>query len=249
MSINNNILRLIDSALSSKDYDLKTPYLYNGNNVPRVTSIISDMIHEEYIANWANYLGFKRKRYKDELNFAADKGSYVHSMIENKMINDQDPDFSRIPRDMARQVATCYNSFLLWYDEANIKDAIILGQEMELSCPYFGGTLDLLIQVDGKVYIIDFKSSNHLSFRYFLQMAAYRYILENYRNIKIDGVCAVRLFKDEIMYEELALDFQIPEQLEFANHYEEAFLSLVYSYYMRIRAEEEFKLMTNNKLT
>ena len=37
-------------------------YTYNGKNVPRVTEVISKMINEEKIINWANCLGFKNKR-------------------------------------------------------------------------------------------------------------------------------------------------------------------------------------------
>lgn len=35
----------------------ESPYMYGSNYVPRVTSILSDMLHEEYLMRWANYMG------------------------------------------------------------------------------------------------------------------------------------------------------------------------------------------------
>ena len=44
----------------------KNHYSYNGNSVPRVTELLSE-IHEEYLMLWANSLGFRRKKYKNEM--------------------------------------------------------------------------------------------------------------------------------------------------------------------------------------
>ena len=57
-------------------------YTYNGKNVPRVTEIISKMIHEDAITQWANSLGFKHKSYTKTLNEAAVYGTHAHYGIE-----------------------------------------------------------------------------------------------------------------------------------------------------------------------
>ena len=42
-------------------------YMYNGIVVPRTTHILSSMLHEEYLMQWANAIGlYKRKKYTDE---------------------------------------------------------------------------------------------------------------------------------------------------------------------------------------
>ena len=58
----------------------------------------------------------------------------------------------------------------------------VIETEKQLVCPYFGGTLDCLAEIDGRIYIIDFKTSNHITYKYFLQLAAYKYMIENYYN-------------------------------------------------------------------
>ena len=57
-------------------------YTYDGTNVPRATEIISKMIHEDSIVQWANSLGFKHKGYKRILNESAVYGTKAHSTIE-----------------------------------------------------------------------------------------------------------------------------------------------------------------------
>ena len=62
--------------------DSNGKYKYNGKSVPRVTEVISKMIHEDAIVTWANNLGFRHMRYKDVLNEAAQYGSKTHKAIE-----------------------------------------------------------------------------------------------------------------------------------------------------------------------
>ena len=50
----------------SKDIIKFAPYTH-GDGTISVTSVLSH-IHEDYIADWANYLGFKKQRYRETLN-------------------------------------------------------------------------------------------------------------------------------------------------------------------------------------
>ena len=57
---------------------INSSYEFDGIVVPRVTAILSDMLHEDYLMDWSNYLGlYKHQKYKDVLDAAADKGSSV----------------------------------------------------------------------------------------------------------------------------------------------------------------------------
>ena len=53
----------------------------------------------------------------------------------------------------------------------------IIGQEESLISPYYAGTYDLLVNINGDPYLVDFKTSNHVGYKYFMQIAAYRYLL------------------------------------------------------------------------
>ena len=73
----------IMSNLDFKINDTTNRY-YNqeGISVPRVTEILSAMIHSDKLMLWANSLGFRGIRYLQALNQAADIGTEAHAHIE-----------------------------------------------------------------------------------------------------------------------------------------------------------------------
>ena len=51
----------------------------DGVVVPRVTHILSAMLHEDYLIPWANAMGlYKQLKYEDIINKATDTGSATH---------------------------------------------------------------------------------------------------------------------------------------------------------------------------
>lgn len=206
-----------------------------GIKVPRVTQIISKMIHNDGLMYWANNLGFKGLKYRDVLNQAASIGTECHAAIEH-FLRDKLEDESCIP----------FLSFMSWYNtitqDLNIPIEVLAVEE-KLSCDWFGGTLDALMNIGGKIFLVDFKTSNHVTFTYFLQLAAYRLMLKLKKNIEIDGVIVLQLGKEEPEFKEFLLDFSIQDHLDFMNHCEETFLSLVYGFYNITEAEKMFKII------
>ena len=59
-----------------------SPYKYGEFNVPRVTHILSEMLHEESLMNWAYKMGKVGQDIEEIKDNAADKGTIVHSMCE-----------------------------------------------------------------------------------------------------------------------------------------------------------------------
>ncbi len=230
MDITKSIIKL----LKNKSIDIKQPvYYYNNIPVPRVTEIISKMISEESLMYWANSLGFKGLSYKKTLNEAAAVGSTSHNMISKYLENMNDDE---LPDDIP------FQSFYLWFD--NIRKNFsyqVLGTEVAIACPYFAGTYDLLIKIDGLVYLVDFKTSNHVTYKYFLQLAAYKYILETKYGIKINGLIILQLDKYKHSYEEYILHMSNPEHYLFTQQCTDTFLSLVYSYYNIKNIENLYK--------
>lgn len=208
-------------------------YIENGIPVPRVTEILSKMIHRDSLMYWANSLGFKGLKYKDVLNNAARIGTIAHSAIE-KYLKEKIKSESNIP----------FLGFLSWYNTVTIDIGLpieVIYVEHRLTCKWFGGTLDGLLKIGNKIYLIDFKTSNHVTFSYFLQLAAYRFMLKIKENIDIDGVIVLQLDKEEPGFNEYHLRFDIHDHAEFMAHCEETFLSLVYAFYNVEYAEKWFK--------
>ena len=195
----------------------------NGIKVPRVTEILSAMIHSDALMYWANNLGFKGIRYKSALNKAADIGSDAHSHIE-RFLKDKLQSEDNVP----------FLGFMMWYNIITIDKGLMVNviySEHTIVCDWFGGTLDCLMNIGNKIYLIDFKTSNQVTYKYFLQLAAYRYMLRVVEGIEIDGVIVLQLDKDYPGFNEYLLQFSIPEHLNFMNACEQAFASLVYAFY------------------
>lgn len=217
--------------------------------VPRVNDILSAMLHEDYLMKWSNAIGFKHQSYKDTLESAAYVGTCVHEAIENflmngEYINHHDYDCTN---EQCNKIHNAFLSFTEWWDIILKTSYEILLQEKTLICKYFGGTLDMLIKINGKMYLVDFKTSNSSSYKHFLQLSAYRYLLKECENIEVDGCIILMLDKNEATFTEKVLDFSIPEHIQFMNNCEECFLSLVYSYYTRSIVQTQFNNIFGGK--
>jgi hypothetical protein len=208
-------------------------YTYNGIPVPRVTSILSKMIREDYLMQWSNSLGFKRKSYKKTLEASADYGSKTHKGLEYYLKG------LPIPEDTPTNPI---EGFKNWWNIVNQNNKVsILGQEFKMSCPWFGGTYDMLLQINNMIYIVDFKTSNYLSYKYCLQLAAYGYMLKFNKIANQNGIIILQLNKKYPDFNEFVLDFRNPKHKSFFEFCERTFLSLVYSYYHISEVERMYK--------
>ena len=231
-------MNLINQALNNIDFKVNSSkgsiyFNKNGIAVPRVTEILSKMIHKDSLMYWANSLGFKGLRYKDVLNKAADIGTMAHSAIEI-FLKEKLKTENNIP----------FLGFLSWYNVVTQDIGLSIEPifiEYKLACNWFGGTLDALLKIGNKIYLVDFKTSNYVTFTYFLQLAAYKYMLKNIEGIDVDGVIVLQLNKEEPGFNEYLLDFSIDEHFKFMTHCEETFLSIVYAFYNVERAETLYK--------
>lgn len=224
----------IESLLRDLSYNPEAPDRYynsKGKAVPRVTEILSAMMHSDNLMYWANSLGLKGIRYGSFMTKVSNIGTETHSKIEQflkKKLQSNDD----IP----------FLGFLLWYnsliDRGNTIE--VVGCEEKISCDWFGGTYDALLRINGKLFLIDFKTSNHVTEKYFLQLAAYTYILEQ-KGYKIDGYIVLQLNKEEPGFNEYILLMELLEHYTFMQNCIETFLSLVYAYYNVARVKEGYK--------
>ena len=217
-------------------------YNSDGNKVPRVTHILSETLDQSSLIRWANRIGLQHQLYDSILNKAADIGSEAHGYIEEyiKMEMDQsispNIDMENIP----------FNGFLMWYNIIRHSHKVKpLYSEYTMYNEYFGGTLDLLLEIDGKVFLVDFKTSNYVSEKYFLQLAAYRMLIYQNLGISINGCIILQLNKETVGYNEYLLNFEDDNQYNFIEECYRAFLALVYAYYnahyIKERYNEIFK--------
>lgn len=222
-----------------QDKDFKSSYECNGIKVPRVTSVLGRTIHDDFLMYWANSLGFKRQSYRKVLNHAANIGTEVHNYLAKLITNSPNIEPGH---DLMQESVNCIESFETWWRMLNDKHKVtVLGSEKTLTCPYFGGTYDLLLSVDDRIFLMDFKTSNQVSFKYFLQLAAYRYLLWYCEGIEVDGFTILRMDKRDSAFEVVHCDMNIPEQAEFMEYCHQMFFSLLTSYNYILNMENKFK--------
>lgn len=216
------ILDLVNAPEMSKKMSNSTYYNDDGVMVPRVTEVISTMIHSDALMYWANSLGFKGKGYRATLNAAAKIGTEAHTAIE-RFLKDKYESKTNIP----------FLGFLMWYNIVSVDRGLsinVIYIEHKIVCKWFGGTIDCLMNIGGKIYLVDFKTSNHVTYKYFLQLAAYRFMLRVVEGINVDGVIVLQLDKVEPGFNEYLLNFENLEHLNFIEQCERTFLSLVYGF-------------------
>lgn len=224
------LLELINGIDFSEIQPEKIRHKYKGIPVPSVTQIISKCIHEDYIVNWANYLGFRGIKYKDEMNRAANIGTEGHNAIESYL------------KDGSVSNNIPYLGFRLWWDIINSNNTVeVLGIEEEMVLPFCGGTYDLLLSVNGLPYLVDFKTSNHVTYKYFIQLAAYIHMLYVTKGINARGAIVLQVDKTEPGFNEYLLDLSNITHYQFINHCCSTFLSLALAYYNIYKAESLYK--------
>jgi hypothetical protein len=154
---------------------MKRQYLdLHGSEVPSVTTVLAQLNKPQLVA-WAAKLARQGINWEDVRNDASEIGTVAHEMAEN-FIKNQPCDFSK--HRHYQKALKAFSAFEYWVGMNEVK---FLGSEIPLvhHQKKFGGTIDIVAEVNGKVSLIDLKTSNSLSEEYNYQVSAYQYLLEN----------------------------------------------------------------------
>ena len=192
-------------------------YEHDGTHVPRVSEILKECIGREYLMRWAAKLGPDYSRVSLE---TLATGTLAHEMIEDFILHGDRKLSYNVKYANWERAIMCYKNFVtLWYDLKNrgynIKPIFI---EKQITTPFYGGTIDACFHIEGngvdKTYLMDFKSSQQISFEYFIQLMFYYIAIEYNREHKdralprIDGIGVIRIDKFAEHYEYVIADNQ-----------------------------------------
>ena len=203
------------------------------HNIPRVTEIIDRCMDSTALMNWAHTIGVNGIIYKDFRKKILETGTKSHKAIEDYIKTGKiDPDAPVNP----------IHAFENWWKglHATYSSIKILGQEFTLKTPYFGGTYDMLLDLDGEVNLIDFKTSKSIHYNYFIQLAAYKYMLEFQGICNVDKIIIVRIPKDKPNYETMCLDMKNPTHASFINECLHDFANMVQVFWSDTLVENQF---------
>lgn len=177
-----------------------TKYELNGEKVPSVTSIISSQLgwNKNMLIAWARKEALNGNDPTKVLTEAGNIGSITHYLIECHIAN-QKPDTNQYTPENVSKAENGFIAFLDWEKQYKPK---YLNSELKLvSEKYrYGGTIDLIADIEGKHSLIDFKTSKGIYTDHKIQVSAY---VKMYSELKqaIDNIYILKLGKEDGSFE------------------------------------------------
>lgn len=226
-------------------------YNHDEKGVPRVSHILAQCENQEGLIQWAANIG--RRKYDYYREKALNIGTIVHENIDEYLMSKYvyhtpfSIDFNNIEDDYRKSVYNSFENFKLWekrLEEYGCKIEEVVGLEIKVTCLWYGGTIDGIVKINGRYYIIDFKTSKKISMSYFLQASAYMWIVNNGYAPglpHIDGIGIIRVDKSSYgTISDLFLNSFIPEQNDIIIAHQNCFMSYVNTFYRNKSTEYIF---------
>lgn len=173
-----------------KDPETKNPIMLA---VPSVTWIAGHYPKGLQFYRWLAEKGWDEA---ESIKVAAgDKGSKVHAAIsaifrgeevriDSKYANNSKSTAEEtVLEELTFEEIQCIQSFLAWRNGLKSFKPLAWDITVFSEIENYAGTIDLIAEVDGEIYIIDFKTSQYVWTEYELQVSAYRHAVENGENV------------------------------------------------------------------
>ena len=169
------------------------PYhLADSTIVPSVTTVLG-ILDKPGLLHWAWELGRQGLDYREVRDTAGRVGTLAHHLIACHLKGEA-PDYFAVPVEVEK-ANKCFGKYLAWEKEHPL--APVMVEERLMSEEFkFGGTPDLLAEIDGEFVLIDFKTGGGIYESYFYQAAAYRKLLEE-QGWPVAGARILRISPDD----------------------------------------------------
>ena len=165
----NRILEISDDAKQITLPDSRY-YRRNGKYYPSVTYVLGYYPKGKFFEDWLKKVGYSADYIVKK---AADEGTQVHEMIES-YLNNEELNFLSSNGDPLYNpnIWQMFLKFVEWWETYK---PTLLETEVHLFSDKLkvAGTCDLVCEIEGEIWIIDFKTSNNIQTTYELQTAIY----------------------------------------------------------------------------
>ena len=165
----NRILEISDDAKQITLPDSRY-YRRNGKYYPSITYVLSAYPKGKHFENWLKQMGTSTDYIVKQ---AGQEGTQVHEMIE-AYLNGEELNFLNSLGNPAYN-PDVWQMFLRFVDFWETYNPKLIETEVHLFSDELkvAGTCDMVCEIDDKLWVIDFKTSNHLQTTYDLQTAVY----------------------------------------------------------------------------
>ncbi len=183
--IKNSYGRILEISDDHKQITLPDSRYYrrNGEYYPSITYVLSYYPKGKYFEDWLKQVGYAADHI---VKRASEEGTQVHGMIED-YLNGQELSFLD-DFDNPQYNPDVWQMFIKFVDWWETYNPTLIEPEVHLFSDKYkvAGTCDLVCEIDGELWIIDFKTSNHLQTTYDLQTAIYAQCFEECFGKKVD---------------------------------------------------------------
>ncbi len=169
-------------------------YNKDGKLLPGVTTILG-VLNKPALVPWANNLGLAGINVREYVDILATVGKIGHDMIccHNKGVKFE---ANGERADLIDKAENCFLSYLSWEKQHKVEP--ILCEAALVSELYgFGGTLDMLANVDGIPTIVDYKTGKAIYPEHIYQVAAYRQLVIENSEYITNAVRILQIGRDE----------------------------------------------------
>jgi hypothetical protein len=145
-------------------------YRRNGQYYPSITYVLSAYPKGKHFENWLKQMGTSADYIVKK---AGEEGTQVHEMIED-YLNGKELNFLNSLGNPAYN-PDVWQMFLRFVDFWETYNPKLIETEVHLFSDELrvAGTCDMVCEIDDELWVIDFKTSNHLQTTYDLQTAVY----------------------------------------------------------------------------
>jgi hypothetical protein len=158
-------------------------YRRNGKYYPSVTYVLGYYPKGKFFENWLKQVGFASDYIVKK---AAEEGTQVHELCEAYLNGEE----LRFLDDKGRPQYNpdVWQMFLRFVEFWELIKPTLIETEVHLFSDVLkvAGTCDLIVEIDGKLWLLDLKTSNQLQLTYELQTAVYGQCYEECFGRKID---------------------------------------------------------------
>lgn len=173
------------------DPRLRTILDLNGDakemRVPGTTTVVGRFKDSGALIYWAWDQGKQGLDYRQTRDSAADAGTLAHAMVEADIRGTAAPDLTQYQPELVAKAQSSFSAYLEWKSQTKLKP---FHTEMPLVSKkwLFGGTIDA-VQLDNKVALLDWKTSNGIYQDHLIQVGGGYSLLweENFPNQPITG--------------------------------------------------------------
>jgi hypothetical protein len=162
--------------------------------VPSVSTILGNLgWGTDFLVRWAANLGLQGIDYEKERDKAATIGTAAHELIAAYLLK-RTPDVDEYPADLIDAARPCLRAYQAWAKEHRI-ELVASEEPLVSSALRYGGTYDAVVRMNGKLTLLDFKSSNWLYAKNILQVTAYLDLIAECKGKYLDAAIILQVSK------------------------------------------------------